>query len=57
MPRHWRRLPGWRSASGSRRLLLQALLLDPVVNSITEAEKLLEDMLALQEDYFPVFNA
>jgi alpha-galactosidase/6-phospho-beta-glucosidase family protein len=37
--------------------LLQALLLDPVVNSITEAEKLLEDMLALQEDYFPVFNA
>ena len=35
----------------SRRLLLQALLLDPVVNSVTAAEALLDDMLALQSDF------
>lgn len=41
---------------GSRNLLLQALLLDPVVNSISEAEKLLDEMLALQKDYLPEFG-
>ena len=40
----------------SRKLLLQALLLDPVVNSITEAEKLLDEMLALQADFLPTFQ-
>ena len=39
----------------SRKVLLQALLLDPVVNSIIAAEKLLDDMLLLQEDYLPDF--
>lgn len=41
----------------SRRLLLQALLLDPVVDSITAAEKLLDEMLEIQKDYLPEFAA
>ena len=40
----------------SRKLLLQALLLDPVVNSITAAEKLLDEMLNLQSDFLPEFD-
>ena len=39
-----------------RRLLLQALLLDPNIKSITAAEKLLDDMLALQAGYLPSFS-
>jgi len=42
--------------TGSKRLLLQALLLDPVVNSITGAEKMLDEMLELQKDYLPSFS-
>jgi alpha-galactosidase len=41
--------------TGSKKLLLQALLLDPVVNSITAAERMIDDMLALQRDYLPSF--
>ncbi len=40
----------------SRILLLQALLLDPVVNSIIEAEALLEEMLELQAAFLPEFS-
>ncbi len=40
----------------SKNLLLQALLLDPVVNSIVEAEKLLDEMLELQQDFLPSFT-
>jgi len=40
----------------SRRLLLQALLLDPVVNSITHAEAMLDEMLALQAEFLPTFE-
>jgi len=40
----------------SRNLLLQALLLDPVVNSVVEARKLLDEMLDLQQDYLPSFD-
>jgi alpha-galactosidase len=40
----------------SKRLLLQALLLDPCVNSILEAEKLLNEMLVLQRDFLPTFE-
>jgi alpha-galactosidase len=40
----------------SRNLLLQALLLDPVVNSVVEAEKLLKEMLELQKVYLPDFK-
>lgn len=40
----------------SRKLLLQALLLDPNVNSITRAEQMLDVMLELQRDFLPEFN-
>ncbi len=39
----------------SRKLLLQALLLDPLVDSITRAEKMLDEMLTLQSDFLPTF--
>jgi len=42
--------------TGSKKLLLQALLLDPVVNNISAAEALLDDMLELQKEYLPVFS-
>lgn len=38
-----------------KALLLQALLLDPNVNSITAARQLLDVMLDLQRDYLPSF--
>lgn len=44
----------WRTRS--RKLLLQALLLDPNVTSITAAEQLLTDLLDLQQDFLPAFN-
>ena len=40
----------------SRRLLLQALLLDPNVDSILRAEKMLDEMLKLQADFLPAFE-
>jgi alpha-galactosidase len=40
----------------SKRLLLQALLLDPLVNSIVAAERMLDDMLELQKDFLPAFS-
>jgi alpha-galactosidase len=40
----------------SKKMLLQALLLDPNVNSITAAEKMLDDMLALQSEFLPAFR-
>jgi alpha-galactosidase len=40
----------------SKKLLLQALLLDPNVNSITAASKMLDEMLDLQRDYLPAFS-
>jgi alpha-galactosidase len=40
----------------SRKLLLQALLLDPNVDSILRAEKMLDEMLKLQADYLPFFE-
>ena len=39
----------------SKNLLLQALLLDSAVNSITEAEKMLDEMLDLQQAFLPEF--
>ncbi len=42
--------------TGSRKLLLQALLLDPQVNSTTAAEKMLDEMLELQKEYLPEFS-
>ena len=40
----------------SRNCLLQALLLDPVVNNFAAAERLLDDMLILQKDFLPEFS-
>ena len=40
----------------SKNLLLQALLLDPAVNSIIQAERLLDEMLDLQQAFLPEFN-
>jgi alpha-galactosidase/6-phospho-beta-glucosidase family protein len=40
----------------SRNLLLQALLVDPIVNSVENAEKMLDHMLELQRDYLPAFT-
>ena len=39
----------------SKRLLLQTLLLDPVVDSVERAERMLDYMLELQKDYLPSF--
>jgi alpha-galactosidase len=44
---------GYRT--GSKKLLLQSLLLDPHVNSISNAEKMLDQMLKLQKDFLPNF--
>ena len=40
----------------SRKLLLQALLLDPVVNNISAAERMLDEMLELQSEFLPEFT-
>ena len=40
----------------SRKLLLQALLLDPFVDSVREARKLLDEMLDLQAAFLPEFD-
>jgi len=40
----------------SRSLLLQALLIDPVVNSARNAELMLKEMLELQEEFLPEFS-
>ena len=40
----------------SRNLLLQALLLDPVVDSIIKAENMMDEMLELQAPFLPEFS-
>jgi len=40
----------------SKKLLLQALLVDPVVDSVSSAEQMLDYMLDLQKDYLPEFS-
>ena len=40
----------------SKNLLLQALLLDPAVNSVLEAEALLDEMFELQAAFLPEFD-
>ena len=40
----------------SRKILLQALLLDPIVDSVDRAEQLIRDMEALQGDFLPKFE-
>ncbi len=40
-------------AERSKKRLLQALLLDPAVNSVANAERLIDDMLKVQREYLP----
>lgn len=40
----------------SKNLILQTLLLEPTVNSISHAEMLIDEMLELQADYLPEFT-
>ncbi|NJN84863.1 MAG: hypothetical protein HC802_22965, partial [Caldilineaceae bacterium] len=40
---------------GDRRLALQAMLLDPVVDSVSAAEKTLDELLAAHRAYLPQF--
>jgi alpha-galactosidase len=42
-------------ARGDRNLVLQAMLLDPVIDSVRAAEKLLDAMLRAQQAYLPQF--
>lgn len=42
--------------SGDKGLALQALLLDPLTPSINAAEKMLNDILAMQAEYLPQFK-
>ena len=41
---------------GSRELMLQALLVDPMVNDMDQAKALMEEMLELQAEYLPQFR-
>lgn len=43
-------------AKRSRNLLLQALLLDPVVDNIGQASRMLDYFLAVQREYLPEFS-
>ena len=42
--------------TGDRKLLLQALLLDPIVDSAVRAEQMLDNMLRLQAAFLPTFE-
>ena len=42
--------------TNSKKLVLRALLLDPVVDNTAAAEKLLDDMLRLQADFLPALE-
>ncbi|MCL6518911.1 MAG: alpha-glucosidase/alpha-galactosidase [Armatimonadetes bacterium] len=44
------------AVTGSRQIALQALLADPVVNSVDSAEKILDELLALEAAYLPQFQ-
>lgn len=43
-------------STGKKNLLLQALLLDPIVNNVGAAEKLIDEMLEIQKDFLPTFE-
>jgi len=42
--------------NGSRELALQALLADPVVDSLSSAEKMLDEIFQLQREHLPQFS-
>jgi len=45
------------AVQGSRELMLQALLVDPMVNDIDQAKAMMAEMLELQAEYLPQFRA
>jgi len=44
------------AVTGDRNLVLQAMLLDPVIDSIHTAERVLDQMMKAQADYLPQFR-
>ncbi len=44
------------AVQGSRELMLQALLMDPMVNDMDQAKALMTEMLSLQAEYLPQFG-
>jgi len=44
------------AVSGSRKAVLQALLADPVVHTVDAAEKILDELLAINAPYLPQFS-
>jgi alpha-galactosidase len=42
--------------TGSRELALQALLADPVVDNISSAENMLDEILNVQQEFLPIFK-
>jgi len=43
------------AVKGDRKLVLQAMLLDPVIDSVTAAERVLDEMMKRQAGYLPQF--
>ena len=43
------------AVTGDRNMALQAMLLDPVVDSISGAERILDEMLTVHAEYLPQF--
>ncbi|MCK4623704.1 MAG: hypothetical protein KAV00_00195 [Phycisphaerae bacterium] len=43
------------AVSGNRNLILQAMMLDPVVDSVSAAEQIIDEMMAAQKQYLPAF--
>jgi len=43
------------AVKGDRKLVLQAMLLDPVIDSVTVAERVLDEMMKAQAEYLPQF--
>ncbi|NLE99744.1 MAG: alpha-glucosidase/alpha-galactosidase [Anaerolineales bacterium] len=44
------------AVTGSRQAALQALLIDPVINDVDVAERILDEYLAVHADYLPQFQ-
>lgn len=44
------------AVTGDRRRVLQAMLLDPIVDSVSAAERVLDEMLKVHADYLPQFR-
>ncbi len=41
---------------GDRQAAMQALLLDPLINSYAMAEQMLDELLTVHKDYLPAFK-